>query len=467
MEKILSGVKNIYLIGIGGVGMSGLAHLLKDKGFNVSGSDIGVSPYLEMIQEKGIKVSIGHRTENITDDINLIGYSSAIKEDNPEIIEARRRDITVLKRAELLGLLSWDKKIIAVAGSHGKTTTTSLIGYLLTSLGYQPAMFVGGLPLNFLQNAWWGKDYFVIETDESDGSFLYYSPWVSIITNIDYEHLDYYKTIGSLRDSFLKFAYQTKEKVFGWEGDPFVREILSQVGGESFGLGENSKVRAENFRVGAARSEFDLYIDDEFITPVSTHLLGENNVANVLAAFSLFHYIGEDLERVSSMLENFKGTKRRFQIKARLGGVVFVDDYAHHPTEIKSVVRAARYLNPKRLVVICQPHRFSRLKLLYEEFSRCFDSVDELIITDIYSASEKENYNMSIDALKDKISKNFDGRVRYIPSSMLARQVPYFLKEGDLCLGIGAGDINVLMEGVIEEFKRIREADGIKINNIQ
>ncbi|UCD15514.1 MAG: UDP-N-acetylmuramate--L-alanine ligase [Candidatus Omnitrophota bacterium] len=453
MEKILSGVKNIYLIGIGGIGMSGLAHLLKDRGFNIKGSDICDSSYVKMVREAGIEVFIGHNKENITQDIDLVGYSSAVKEDNPEILQARRRGITVLKRAELLGLLSWDRKIIAVAGSHGKTTTTSLIGYLLTSLGYQPAMFVGGFPLNYARNAWWGKDYFVIETDESDASFLYYNPWVSIITNIDYEHLDHHKTMENLRDSFLKFAYQTKEKVFGWGECLFVRQIISEVGGWSFGWGKDNKVSGRNFRFEKGMSNFDLFVDEEFIAPVSTHLLGESNATNILAAFSFFHFIGQDLEKVSRLLEKFKGIKRRFQIKGEVAGVVFVDDYAHHPTEIRAVLKAARYLKPKRVVVICQPHRFSRLKLLYEEFLRCFSLADELIITDIYSASEKETPEVNVEVFRDNIAKDFNGRVRYIASQSLAQQVPSYLREGDLCLGIGAGNINVLMDEIMVEVK--------------
>lgn len=453
MEEVLSGVKSIYLVGIGGVGMSGLAFLLKEKGFNIQGSDLCEGSYVQCLREEGVKVVIGHKKENLPQGVNLIVYSSAVKENNPEILEAKRRNITVLKRGELLGLLSWDRKTIAVAGSHGKTTTSALIGYVLTCLGYEPAVFVGGVPLNYSRTAWWGKEHFVIETDESDGSFLCYNPWVSIITNIDSEHLDYYKNIDNLKESFRKFAYQTKDKVFGCGDDPFVREILAHVRGWSFGWTEGSKIRGGNFTFDGKMSCFDVFSDEKLITAIKIPLLGKVNALNVLAAIAFFRYMDVDLAKVSKVLETFKGTKRRFQIKDIVRGVTFVDDYAHHPTEIKAVLRSAQYLSPRRVVVVFQPHRFSRVKLLYKEFLHCFSLVDELIVTDIYSASETGGEEIDIKTFTEEIKRNFSGKVSYVPCQKLKEEVPLSLREGDLCLGIGAGDINILMDEVFNEFR--------------
>ncbi|MDP2922924.1 MAG: UDP-N-acetylmuramate--L-alanine ligase [Candidatus Omnitrophota bacterium] len=467
MDKILSGVKNIHLIGIGGIGVSGLALLLKDKGYTVKGSDIQDTYNTKMLKEAGIEVYIGHKSENISPDTGLVCYSSAVKSDNPEILEAVKRGITILARGKLLGLLTFDKKTIAVSGSHGKTTTTALSGYLLTALGYKPTVFVGGLPLNYERNAWWGEEYFVIETDESDGSFLCYNPWVSIITNIDHEHLDYHKDMESLKKSFLQFAYQTKGLVIGCADDPSVNDILSKVNGLSYGFSERNRISGENisFEAGPHLLDqerimgftcFDFLIDKKFVSRVKVPLLGIHNVLNTMAVLSFFSYLGEDLAKVIELLKYFKGTKRRFQIKKKVAGVTFIDDYAHHPTEINAVIKAARYLNPRRVFVIFQPHRFSRVKSLYKEFSHCFSCADELILTDIYSASEKEIEGVNSEFLLGEIKKIFQGNVRYICREKIAAEVSLSLEEGDVVLGLGAGDINAIMDGIIHEFKNSR-----------
>lgn len=460
MAKILSGLKNIYLVGIGGVGMSGLALLLKERGFNITGSDIQDGVYVSMLRKEGIEVVIGHKKENLSSQVDLVGYSSAIKEDNPEILEARRRKLTILRRGELLSLLCWDKKVIAIGGSHGKTTTSAFLGHTLKVLGYDPAVFIGGVPLNYFRLAWWGQEYFVIETDESDGSFLCYNPWVSVITNIDYEHLDYYKSIGNLNDHFLKFAYQTKEKVIGWGDDPLVRRILSKVGGISFGWAEGNLIRADNFRFDGVYSCFDLFLEGSFFMPVKVPLLGERNVLNSLAVLAFFFHMGDDLSGVIEAFQSFKGTKRRFQVKEKTGGVTFVDDYAHHPTEIMSVLKSASYLNYSRILVVFQPHRFSRVKLLWEEFSRCFSFANELVVTDIYAASEEPKQEIDMNSFISQIKKGFSGKVRYISAANLAQELPQYLEEGDLCLGLGAGDIDILMEGVVDNFKKRSSVPG-------
>ncbi|MFA6281790.1 MAG: UDP-N-acetylmuramate--L-alanine ligase [Candidatus Omnitrophota bacterium] len=456
MDKVLSNIKNIYLIGIGGIGMSGLGLLLKDKGYNVKGSDIGESYVTKMLKGEGIEVFIGHRKENIPDDTHLVCYSSAIKENNPEMLEAKRRGINILQRGKLLGLISWDKKTITVSGSHGKTTTTSLIGYMLTSLGFNPTVFVGGLPLNYTRNAWWGEEYFVIEADESDGSFLFYNPWVSLITNIDYEHLDYYKSMDKLKESFLQFAYQAKGTVIGCGDDIFVKEILKKVNGISYGFGKDNVIRADNFYFDGEFSCFDFLSEEKFISQIKIPLLGKHNALNTIAVLAFLKYMGQDLTKAIEMFKYFKGTKRRFQIKKKIGGITFVDDYAHHPTEIEAVLKAARYLNPKRVFVVFQPHRFSRVEYLHKQFAMSFSYADELIVTDIYSAQEKQIQGVNVKTLFDEISRTFKGKITHIPKDRLVLEVPNYIKEGDLVLGLGAGDINTIMEQVANEFEGSR-----------
>lgn len=455
MEAILPRVKNIYLVGIGGIGMTALAILLKERGYAVGGSDTAENANVKLLRQEGIGVDIGHCRSHITDDIDLVSYSSAVGDDNPELAYARDKGVTTLKRGALLGLLAKGKKTIAVAGSHGKTTTSSLIGYLLTSLGKQPTVCVGGMPLNYQRNAWWGEGFFVTETDESDASFLYIEPTISIITNIDYEHLDHYKTIEELRKSFLQFAKQTTQLVIGCGDDPFVGDILKVTDGLSYGFGAQNSWRADNIRYDGTFTCFDLLLEGSR-REIKIPLLGAHNVLNTLSVIALFSYLGEDLDRVIELLKDFKGTKRRFQIKKRSLGVTFVDDYAHHPTEIAAVLHAARYLNPRRLFVVFQPHRFSRVQNLYREFARSFNQADEVVITDIYGASEQKIEGIDGAFMLSEIKKDFKGKATYIPKESLIGGVSSLLNEGDLVLGLGAGDINSVMERIIDEFEKAR-----------
>ena len=448
MEGLLSKVRNIYLVGIGGIGMSGLALLLKERGFTVKGSDRKESANVKMLRAQGIKVFVGHREEQVSSDTDILGYSSAIGEENPEIIQAKKRGINIFKRAKLLDALCQGKKTIAISGSHGKTTTTALLGHLLTALEYKPAVFVGGLPLNYSRGAWWGDNYFVIEADESDGSFLEFNPWVSIITNIDCEHLDYYGNIENLRKSFLKFAQNTRDKVIGWGDQFYLAELISKVGGLSFGWEKENLLRGVNFKFDRGFSYFDLYIKGEFRSSIKTPLIGKYNCLNTLAVLAFFYHLGEDLEKVKQALLNFKGTRRRLEANGKIKGITFIDDYAHHPAEIKAVLSAAQLLNPKRLFVIFQPHRFSRVNLLKEEFARCFSGVDYLVVSDIYAACEENTFGVSAKNLAEEINKNLSVKVEYIPKNELVTNIPPYLKEGDLVLGLGAGDINSIMEGI-------------------
>ncbi len=456
MDEILSKVKKVHLVGIGGVGMSGLALLLKERGFQVSGSDSQEGHYVRMLQNLGVSVFIGHNKDQLSGDTEILGYSSAINESNPEIAEARKRGIRILKRAELLAELCRDKKTIAIAGSHGKTTTTALLSYLLTFLGYEPTVFLGGLPLNYSRSAWWGGQHCVIEADESDGSFLCYRPRVSIITNIDREHLDYYQTMEGLNESFLKFALETKDKVFGWGDQPDLAKIIDQVGGIKFGWGDSNQVQGRNFKFEQQYSCFDLFIGGKLVTSLKLPLVGEHNCLNSLAVFSYLWYIDQDLKRAAEALEGFRGTKRRFQLKAKAKGVTFIDDYAHHPTEIKAVIKAASLLGSGRIFVLFQPHRYSRINLLFSEFSSCFSKVAKVFVTDIYSAHEPAIEGLDAEGLAREIGKQSSVEAEYLPRDKIFKRSWQELAKGDLFLSLGAGDINILVDRLIYEFEQNR-----------
>ncbi|MDD5069797.1 MAG: UDP-N-acetylmuramate--L-alanine ligase [Candidatus Omnitrophica bacterium] len=452
MEKILSKVKKVHLVGIGGIGMSGLAILLKEKGFAVSGSDVKTNHTIDGLILKDISVCLGHSSENLKD-VDLFCYSSAIKEDNCEYQAAIQLKIPIVRRAQLLAYLSQEQNTIAISGSHGKTTTTSLLGFVMEELNYNPTVFVGGIPLNDCQHARWGDGPFVIEADESDGSLLCYEPKVSIITNIDYEHLDYYRDISHIKETFSLFARNTKNLVIGCGDDTRVVEVLERVKSLSYGLASTNDLYAKNIKGAPGGTYFDLVVKDNQY-PVFVPLLGEHNVLNCLAVLSYFYYLGEDLKKVITALSGFKGTKRRLQVKGQINGVTFIDDYAHHPTEIKAVLKSLRALNPSRLIAIFEPHRFSRVKALYEEFLNCFDLADKVVFTDIYAASEKEISGINSEIFSSDVKKKSPAEVSYFSKKVLTQELLSSFCGGDIVVGLGAGDISNLMETLVDEFSK-------------
>jgi UDP-N-acetylmuramate--alanine ligase len=454
MENLLSKVKKIHLIGIGGVGMSGLALLLQDKGFLVQGSDICKTAKTKMLAKRGIKVFFGHKRTNIDPKVDLICYSSAIGLDNSELKEAKSKKIGVIKRGKLLAFLCKDTKIIAVAGSHGKTTIVSLLSYLFKKIGYTPTVFVGGLPVDGSFSASWGKGYSIVETDESDGTFLDYEPYFSIITNIDKEHLDHYGNFTNLKQSFLSFAKKTKKKVFGFGGQKEVKEIIDKVKGVSFGVGFDCHLSVKNMYSDKRFSYFDLYKKNDLLLSIKSPLLGRHNSYNVVAVLAIFDYLGLDLEKIKNYLVDFKGTERRFQIKTNAYGVTFIDDYAHHPTEIKATLEAAKSLSAKRIVAILQPHRPSRVKSLFKEFSLCLRQADLVVVTDTYQASEPHLEGVDSLKLVKAIKSHGHKDITYINKNKLELRVPEMIKKGDLVVCLGAGDINKELEKIIYEFKK-------------
>lgn len=438
--------------------MSGIARLLLGCGIKVSGSDIKETKATEELKNLGAKIFLGHRPENI-DGANLVIYSSAIKEDNPEIIRARKLNLPLIKRAEALAQLMQDKTVITVTGSHGKTTTTSLVSYMLIEAGLNPTAAIGGILRNIDSNACMGNGkFFVAEADESDGSFLYYRPKYSIITNIDREHLDYYKDLKFEIEAFREFLNRTEEggSVFACADDENIRKIISDYRKKYilFGLKQDADIYPKDIKIEGLSSEFDCFFRDKFIARFRLALGGEHNISNALSVVGVGLELGIDLEVIKGALANYRGAKRRLEIKFEGKDFLVIDDYAHHPTEIKATLSAAKRLGHKRMIAVFQPHRYTRTHLLLDEFSRSFNLADCVVITDIYAASEPPIKGVHAKVLTDKIKAlSPDKEVVYLAKEEISGYILDILKKGDLVITLGAGDIVKLSDELAERLK--------------
>ncbi len=454
--------KHYHFVGIGGIGMSGIALIMLRQGFAVSGSDLKSSPLTDELIKQGAKVFIGHTSTNIAG-ADIIVYSSAIKEDNPEIVSAKEKNIPIIKRAQALAELMQDKTVITVTGSHGKTTTTSLISFMLETAGLCPTCAIGGILKNMEKNAFCGKgEFFVAEADESDGSFLYYHPKYSVITNIDREHLDYYHDFETQIKAFGDFVNQTENNgcVFVCADDLNLMNILKIYKHKSitFGLNPSADIFAKNIRLEGLNSEFDCFYRNKFISRFFLALAGEHNISNALSVIALGLELGIDIQMIKKTLSDCRGSGRRMEVKFRSKDYLVIDDYAHHPTEIKATLAALKNLNHRRLVVAFQPHRYSRTKLLLDEFGQCFGAVDLLAITDIYAANEQPIDGINAGSVYDKIKKYFPLKnTEFIPKENLAQYILDNLRPGDLIVTLGAGDITKISDEVSREIKERME----------
>ena len=449
--------KHIHFIGIGGIGMSGIARILIKKGVKVSGSDVKDSRTLEELRKSGCEIHVSHDASNVTG-ADLVVYSSAIKEDNPEMQEARRRGITVVQRAKMLSDLMKDKTVITVTGAHGKTTVTSLMAHLLIEAGLSPTVATGGILRNLDSNAYFGTgEYFVAEADESDGSFLYYKPDYSVITNIDYEHLDYYGNFANILDKFRQFLDNTKEKgcVFCCGDDPNLRSLLKAYRKRFllFGFSPDFDIYADRIEIAGLASEFDVFWKKEFLERFHLSLGGRHNISNALAVIAVALELGVGLRIIKKALSTYEGTLRRLQVKLDFNNILLVDDYGHHPTEIKATLSALSYLGRARVVVIFQPHRFSRTKFLLEEFGKSFNLADSVYVTDIYPASEKPIEGISGALVAEKIKNSGHKDAHFLPRTEIVEHVIKDARAGDLILTLGAGDITRICDELAEAIK--------------
>jgi UDP-N-acetylmuramate--alanine ligase len=438
---------NIHLVGIGGIGMSGIAELLLNSGYSVSGSDLKPSDLTRRLQSMGGQIFIGH-SETHVQNADVVVMSSAVRKDNPEIKAARKLSIPVIPRAEMLAELMRLKYSVAVAGAHGKTTTTSIVSSVLAKGGLDPTVVIGGKLKSIGSNALLGQgDYIVAEADESDGSFLSYSPTIAVITNIDREHLDFYSGIDAILKVFLQFI--NRIPFYGLAvlclDDEHVQDLIPQISKRctTYGLSPQADFHAKDMDFKGLKSGFNVFFKDSKLGEVDLNLPGQHNVTNALASIAVGMELGIPFETIREALETHEGVQRRLEIKGKTGGVTVVDDYGHHPTEIKTTLLAARQCWPdKRLVVVFQPHRYSRTSALFDEFTRAFYQSDVLLVLPIYSAGEKPIDAVNSKDLCDGISAHGHRDVSFHEDfSSAASALKKRLKPGDILLTLGAGNV--------------------------
>jgi UDP-N-acetylmuramate--alanine ligase len=443
-------MEHIHFIGIGGTGLSAIAKVLLEQGYQVSGSDLTVSALFEGVKAAGGKVFQGHQAENIQG-ADLVIRSSAIPDDNPEILAAKTAGIPVLKRSEFLGRLMDGKNVIAIAGSHGKTTTTSMVSWILTALDRDPSYIVGGVITNLGTNAKAGKgNDFVIEADEYDHMFLGLNPDLAVITNVEHDHPDIFPTERSFEEAFKGFVNKLGSKgtlVLCGE-DSGAMKLTSELKEEQnlviYGFEENGReyIARDIQAMPGSGSEFSLSIHDgqeSMKINISLQLPGKHNVLNAVAAFAVVDQLGLDRTDISRVLKDFKGSERRFESRGEFQGINLVDDYAHHPTEIKATLAAARLTYPgRRIVGVWQPHTYSRTQTLFLDFTDAFADADELIVLDVYAAREQKPVDFSITNLAAAIKSV---KAKYIPGkNTVSEYLKGELQAGDVLLIFSAGD---------------------------
>ena len=425
--------------------MGTIASLVLSKGDKVTGSDIKENAMILSLREQGAQIVIGHNKENLSD-VDYVVYSSAVKKDNPEIIEAERKKISILKRAELLAHLMDHHIEITVAGSHGKTTTTSMISHMLIQAGLEPTTAVGGLINGPSYHAKLGEGkYFVSEVDESDGSFLFFHPRYSIITNIDFEHVDYYHNWENILHAYRTFIEQTNKKgtIIACGDDEKLAALLSGTKKHyiTYGLRQGLDFRAEDIIHKNSSIMFNCFSKGKKLGKVHLACVGKHNVLNALACICLGLELKIDFKIIQSSLQSFHGVSRRFQHKGCMNDIDVFDDYGHHPTEIKATLETAQALKKKRLITIFQPHRYSRTKALLNEFVIALQNTDVLIMTDIYAASEEAIAGVTAEKLCKLIQNSGFKEVHYCKKKDIVTFLEEQVNPGDLILTLGAGDI--------------------------
>ena len=449
----------VHFVGIGGIGMSGIAEVLCSLGHQVSGSDLKASDITERLQSLGVTVTTGHSVEHLGD-ADVVVISSAVAADNPEVLAARQRRIPVIARAEMLGELMRMKSGIAVAGSHGKTTTTSLVAQLLAEAKLDPTVIVGGKLPALGSSARLGQgEFLVAEADESDGSFLQLSPTIAVVTNIDAEHLDHYGSMVALERTFV--AFLSKLPFYGLavlcSDDPVVKKLLPTIEKRTvtYGLLTGSEISATDLEFSGLRSKFTLVVRGKTLGPVELNLPGRHNVQNALGAFAVAEFLGIDFATVRKTLSEFVGPRRRFTVRGEESGVMVVEDYGHHPAEIRATLAAARAgFADRRIVVAFQPHRYSRTRDLFDEFVAAFSDAERVFVTDIYSAGEPALPGICSASLVKKMSDRPKPEVSYVADRKeLAARLGDELRPGDLFIALGAGDIGQMCDELLSSLR--------------
>jgi UDP-N-acetylmuramate--alanine ligase len=468
MKAMGKDIGTIHFVGIGGIGMSGIAEVMHQLDYKVQGSDLSDGYVVEKLRKAGIPVSIGHSTDNLGD-AAVVVCSSAIKDDNPELEAAAERRLPRVKRAEMLAELMRMQKTVAVAGTHGKTTTTSMIAALLDAGGIDPTVINGGIINRYGSNARLGKsDWWVIEADESDGSFLRLDGTIAVVTNIDPEHLEHYGGFDAVKDAFVEFIENVP--FYGLAvlcvDHPEVQNIIGRIRDRrivTYGFSALADVRADNVTAVPGGSRFDALILDREgerrTVPIHVPIPGRHNVQNALAAIAVAIELGICDETIVAGFEKFEGVKRRFTKVGEADGAIIIDDYAHHPTEIRAVLSAAREGAEGRVIAIMQPHRYTRLQALMEDFQSAFNDADVVFVTPVYAAGEEPIEGIDSAALADGLRAHGHRMVRAVGDlDELCEYLRDLAAEGDIVICMGAGDITkwagALADGICEARSR-------------
>ncbi|MCX5844929.1 MAG: UDP-N-acetylmuramate--L-alanine ligase [Deltaproteobacteria bacterium] len=439
-------IKRIHFVGIGGIGMSGIAEVLLNLGYTITGSDLSQSDLTQRLASLGARIYTGHHASHLGD-TDVVVTSTAVKTDNPETLEAHRRNIPVIPRAEMLAELLKMKFSIAVSGSHGKTTTTSMVAMVLASGGLDPTMVIGGKLASIGSNAKLGDgEVIVAEADESDGSFLKLSPSLAVITNIDLEHLDYYRDIEDIKTAFLQFA-----NIVPFYGstilcldDENVKDILPKIKRKTvtYGLAPSAEYRASEISFSGPSSRFTLHYKEDALGTVTLNVPGLFNVYNSLATIAVARELDMEFPAIEEGLKSFTGVQRRLEVKGKVNGITIVDDYGHHPTEIRETLRAAKHVWNDKIIVVFQPHRYTRTKALFNEFITAFPNADTLIVTDIYAASEVPIDGVNAESLCDGIRRHGHKNVIYIKTfDDIVNHLLTIAKPSDVIITQGAGNV--------------------------
>ncbi len=480
MKHIPPEIGTLHFIGIGGIGMSGIAEALAVLGYDIQGSDISENYNVDRLRARGLIVKIGHAAENLQSvDGKLPGavvVSSAIKQDNPELMEARAKRIPIVQRAEMLAELMRLKWAVAIAGTHGKTTTTSLVGAMLEAGDIDPTVINGGIVNSYGTNARLGNgDWIVVEADESDGSFKMLPATVAVVTNIDPEHMEHYGSFENVRQAYLD--YIERIPFYGFAvlclDHPVVQGLIPEIENRAiitYGFNKQADVRAVNIRSSVMGSLFDVEINDGevVLSDVFLPMMGIHNVQNALAAIAIGYKLKMTATQMKNALSTFEGVKRRFTRTGMAGGVTVIDDYGHHPVEIAAVLKAGRQAvgdGKGRIIAVVQPHRYSRLHDLFDEFCTCFDEADIVLVADVYAAGEQPIEGVSKEALVEGIKSHGHRHVDAMSDpSQLSQQIAAIAEAGDMVICLGAGSITYWAHDLPDQLEVILSSGKVVVN---
>ncbi|HAN10190.1 MAG TPA: UDP-N-acetylmuramate--L-alanine ligase [Clostridiales bacterium] len=458
--RSLKDIKKVHFIGIGGISMSGLAHVLLNQGYAVTGSDMKGSHIIDELVKAGVKVYIDHMEGNVDSDVDLVVFTAAVKETNPEMINARARNINVIDRAELLGYLMKEYKYsLAISGTHGKTTTTSMISHILLEAQCDPTISVGGILKSINGNIRVGNsDYFVTEACEYCDSFLKFFPYIAVILNVEKDHVDYFKNMDSIYESFRKFANLVpKEGALVINKDiPSIDKLLSGLNTNIITYGD--KITADYTAVGITYDEiglpnFDVIYKNELVGNINLSVRGDHNVSNALAAIATARFLDIEFKYIKTGLQSFIGTDRRFELKGKVDGITIIDDYAHHPTEITATLEAIKKFPHNKLWCIFQSHTYTRTKEFLDEFALSLSRADNVVIADIYAAREQNTVGVYPDDIVSRIHKYNENAIHISDFDDIKDYVLSRARAGDVILTMGAGNIDEVGDMILNSEK--------------